>query len=345
MVISTELWLIAAAVGACALPLTMFLTGRVRKYLLSQGLLDEPGERSSHTVPTPRGAGLAVVPVTIVALGILLATGAIFAGIAGWMIIAGMAVLAMISWMDDQRGLSPLVRLIAQAGWVVLGLWTLPGDRMIFNGALPLIVDNAIVAVLWLWFVNVFNFMDGIDGLAGTETVSIGIGLILVALIQPVLFSLGSIGFVLAGVGAGFLLWNWPSARIFLGDVGSVPLGYLIGWVLMCLAVQGAWAIALILPAYYLGDATLTLFMRLRRGERIWQAHRDHFYQKAVRGGMSHRQVTMRIVFLNIALIGFAAVAAIGPEGGYVGLAGAVIFVGLRLWYFGRRLKEPGIGH
>jgi UDP-N-acetylmuramyl pentapeptide phosphotransferase/UDP-N-acetylglucosamine-1-phosphate transferase len=344
MAVGGDAWLIAAATGACALPLTMFVTGRVRRYLLSHALLDVPGERSSHSVPTPRGAGLAVVPVAILGLGALLATETVWAGIHGWLVLAGMAVLAMVSWIDDQRGLSPLIRLIAQVGWVVLGLSTLPGDRMIFQGALPPYLDGALAGLLWLWFINLFNFMDGIDGLAGSETVALGIGLAVVALLQPVLLSFGAIGLVLIGVGGGFLVWNWPPARIFLGDVGSVPLGFLIGWALLGLAVQGAWAAALILPAYYLGDATLTLLLRLRRGERVWRAHREHFYQRAVQGGLSHRRVSSLVSLLNLALIGLAAVAAVGPEGGYVGLAGAAVLTGLLLWYFARIAKGAGHG-
>jgi UDP-N-acetylmuramyl pentapeptide phosphotransferase/UDP-N-acetylglucosamine-1-phosphate transferase len=144
---------------------------------------------------------------------------------------------------------------------------------------------------------------------------------------------------VLAAAAIGFLAWNWHPARIFLGDSGSVPLGYLLGWLLLRLAGEGLWAPALILPAYYWADATLTLLKRAARGEKIWQAHRQHFYQQAVQGGASHAQVAMMIVTANLCLI----IAALWSRDHPGQALAAAFFVTaallLRLYRLGRRQR------
>src|SRR5580704_17593169 len=147
--------------------------------------------------------------------------------------------------------------------------------------------------------------MDGIDGLAGSEAAAIGAGLLLFASIgagaDPALRTLAA---VVTGAAIGFLVWNWSPAWIFFGDVGSVPLGYVLGFLLLDLAVRGFWKIALILPLYFLADATITLARRLLRGERVWEAHREHFYQQAVRRGLGHAAVVERVIAADLVLIG-----------------------------------------
>ena len=127
-----------------------------------------------------------------------------------------------------------------------------PATGLILQGTAPALVDHALAAATWLWFVNLFNFMDGIDGLSGVEGASLGLGAFLLALLGAAPAGLGPLGLALAGVSLGFLLWNWHPAKIFLGDVGSIPLGYLAGWLMLALAASGAWQVALLLPAYYL---------------------------------------------------------------------------------------------
>jgi len=135
-------------------------------------------------------------------------------------------------------------------------------------------------------------------------------------------------------VALGFLAWNWAPAKLFLGDVGSIPLGYLTGWLLLGMAGEGHWAPALILPLYYLVDATLTLLRRAARFEKIWHAHREHFYQRAVQAGLDHGGVVLRILGANLALI---ALAVLGLEWSWVAVALAFLVVGLLLWELGRR--------
>ena len=217
----------------------------------------------------------------------------------------GAALLALVSFADDVRHLPPLARLGAQAAAVALGLSFLPGTGPVFQGLLPAWLDLVLAALLWVWFVNLYNFMDGIDGLAGVETACIGLGLALLALFHREAAGAGQLGLGLAaGVAAlGFLKWNWHPARIFLGDVGSVPLGYLLGWLLLATASAGFWKAALLLPAYHLADATFTLARRAIRGARVWEAHREHLYQSLVQRGWTHDRVVRRILALNLLLI------------------------------------------
>ncbi len=248
-------------------------------YLRRKNILDHPNERSSHKVATPRGGGVIMVPVLAMAW-------VFFDPLPSYhmLIVAGMALmLAVISWMDDLRGLSALLRLLAQFAVVATTLWLAPFEGMVFQGLVPPLVDYALTAFLWVWFINLFNFMDGIDGLSGVEMLIIGVGI----LALPNMPDLTPQAASLCGVAVGFLVWNWSPAKIFLGDVGSAALGYMLGWLLLWLASSGLWAAALILPGYYLADATITLVKRAARGERIWHAHKEHFYQKPVQADLN----------------------------------------------------------
>ena len=151
--------------------------------------------------------------------------------------------------------------------------------------------------------------MDGIDGLAAAETITISLGLALLVWVKDAPADLAAPALAVCGAALAFLLWNRHPARVFLGDVGSVPLGYLIGWLLLWAALEGYWAVAVILPLYYWSDAGLTLLRRLLRGERIWQAHREHYYQRALRSGITHGRVVAEIAVCNFALIAFALLA------------------------------------
>ena len=213
------------------------------------------------------------------------------------------------------------------------GIASLPGDGLVFQGMVPAFVDHALAAAAWLWFVNLFNFMDGIDGLSGTEGASLGLGTFLLALLGAAPAWLGPLGLALAGVSLGFLLWNWHPARIFLGDVGSIPLGYLAGWLLLALAAAGAWQAALLLPAYYLADATLTLARRVLHGRRVWQAHREHFYQRVVAADWGHGRTTALIAGHNLLLVGLAVASQESSTAAAAALAAGAMLVAALLWY------------
>lgn len=293
----------ALAALILTLPASFLSVRLVLGWLRRKRIVDMPNERSSHSLPTPRGGGLAVTPVCLIGWAILLAGGRALPG-TGLALLGGAALLAL-SWIDDRKGLPPGRRLAVHLGVCALGLAAFPSDALIFQGLLPFWADRAVALLGYVWFVNLFNFMDGIDGITGTETASIAAGLALLAVLdgrdwavaQPV---------VLFAAAIGFLFWNWHPARLFLGDSGSVPLGYLLGWLLLDLAGRGHLAAALILPLYYLADATVTLVRRLSCGEKIWQAHRQHFYQKALACGRGHAAVVRVILLADLVLLALA---------------------------------------
>lgn len=295
----------AVLVPSFLLPLLAAVAGTrlVLAWLRHEQILDHPNERSSHSRPTPRGGGLAVTPVILAAWLALACLGAASED-AGqvWGAIAGAFILLVLSWFDDKDGLPARLRLGVHIVVVAAGLAAWPADQLFCQGWLPLWADRLAALGAWVWFVNLFNFMDGIDGISGVETASIGGGLAGLALLNGDPFGAG-LGLVMVGAALGFLVWNWHPAKIFLGDCGSVPIGYLLGWLLLSAAGRGHWAAALILPAYYLADATLTLGRRALRGEPLLQAHRQHFYQQAVRGGAGHARVAGLILGANVLLV------------------------------------------
>ena len=310
-------------------------TGLVTRTLRRWAILDHPNERSSHAVPTPRGGGWGILLILVPGWAMLGVAPAVLAGVAG---------LAAISWLDDRHGLPPAPRLLAQMAAVALGLWAL-GDQPIFPTWVPWALDRAVVALCWLWFINLFNFMDGIDGLAGGEAVSVALGLAVVTgAVGPVLVT-GAAGpaLVLAGAAFGFLVWNWQPAKVFMGDVGSVPVGFGLGWLLLSAASSGLWLAALVLPLYFLADATITLLRRLLAGHRVWQAHRDHFYQRAVRHGRSHAQVASRVLIVNGALIGLVLIG-LTVTGPWPALAGGAVMVGALCLRFQGGIPWQGSG-
>jgi UDP-N-acetylmuramyl pentapeptide phosphotransferase/UDP-N-acetylglucosamine-1-phosphate transferase len=292
-----------AAVAIATGLLTCVATRALIPILAHREILDRPNERSSHRVATPRGGGIAVIGSILLAWVVLAWAELVPPGVFG--IALGAVLLAAVSWLDDLRDLSPVVRLLAQAAAVAIGVFALPGPRNPF--------DLAAIGLFWIWWINLFNFMDGIDGLAGTEATAIGAGLLLFASVgagaDPTLQTLAA---AVTGAAIGFLVWNWSPARIFLGDVGSVPLGYVLGFLLLDLAARGHWKIALILPLYFLADGTITLALRLVRGERVWQAHREHFYQQAVSRGLGHASVVKRVIGADLVLIGWGWAAENG---------------------------------
>ena len=299
--------------------------------LTRAAVLDRPNERSSHTAPTPRGGGIAVVAAILLAWValVLVLTGRV--SVSFGLVLCGALLLALVSWVDDRRSLSPAVRLSAQfvAVALPLGALMLMGVAALPQIWLPHWLGAIAAAVLWLWFTNLFNFMDGIDGLAASEAAAIGTGLTVFACLGSGDPEFAALPVAIAGAASGFLVWNWAPARIFLGDVGSVPLGYLLGFLLLGFAGEGHWKIAVILPLYFVADATITLLRRFARGEQVWQAHREHFYQRAVQRGLSHAAVVCRVIAANLLLIALGWAAENG--GGIAAVAAAAVVVAVLL--------------
>ncbi|MFL9828056.1 glycosyl transferase [Rhodoplanes sp. SY1] len=247
--------------------------------LLQRYALARPNARSSHTIPTPQGGGIAVVPTTL-----LVAAGAATrSGVAPWpeeqllVVVTETAMLAVVGLIDDIRPIPPGPRLLLQAVAVAAVMATLPGPVDLLP-AIPDTVERAALGIGLLWFVNLVNFLDWIDCMTVANVVPITAGLLVLAQLGAMPPLGGMVALALLGATLGFAPFNKPVARLFLGDVVSLPIGLLIGRLLITLATSGHVAAALLLPLFYVTDATLTLLRRLARGERVWETHKTHFY-------------------------------------------------------------------
>ena len=282
--------------------------------LLKRHALAHPNARSSHRIPTPQGGGIAVIAATV---GVVVAC--FLFGVPGlggqtlWLVLAATVFIALVGATDDVRPIAVMPRLILQAVGVAIVLAALPGELRVVP-FLPYWLERALLGLAILWLVNLTNFMDGIDWMTVAEVVPLSSGLVLFGLMGALPRDATIVALALCGAMSGFAPVNRPVARIFLGDVGSLPIGLLLGWLLVVLAGAGHVAAALLLPLYYLADATITLLRRLAQGEPVLQAHRSHFYQRAIDGGFNVYQIVGRVVVLNIALIGFAATTLLTPS-------------------------------
>lgn len=312
--------------GAGALAASLAATLAALMALRRFGVLDRPNERSSHRRPVPRGGGIGFVLVIVVALAVLVAAGDAAATAA---VIGGLLLVGAISFADDLFRLPWMVRLAVQAAAIGVALTALPTEPILAAG-LPVILDRLLIGLAWLWFLNLFNFMDGIDGLAASEAALIGIGVVLLAAIAPDAGLAATEAAVIAGAALGFLAFNWPPAKLFMGDVGSASLGFILGWLLIDLAAKGYVAAALILPMVFVIDATTTVIARAIRRRPLWLAHRDHAYQAAVDRGLSHRAVVGLVVLADVAPIGLAAMADASPVLAVIAAAG--LSVSLTAW-------------
>ena len=337
------LWFWLAVTGAAAFGGGWIGTRIALDALRRRNVLDHPTDRSSHDAPTPRGGGIAIMATLVLIWGVVaIAASARPTGIA--IVLFAAIGLSALSFIDDLRGLPVITRLAAQVVAVAIGLTALPADMPVFQGLFQPTTDLLLTGLIWLWFVNLFNFMDGIDGISSVEGAAIGIGVMLVALVGGMGAEWALYGVALAGAVLGFLRWNWPPAQVFMGDVGSVGIGFLGGWLLLGLAANGQWVAALILPLYYLADATITLFRRLLRGERIWRAHRSHYYQRAVQTLGSHAAVSLGIAATNLSLVCLAVSAAAAPGSRATALTLAIAVTAGLLWYFASRTDKQGEG-
>ena len=301
-------------------------TGGLRRWLIKRNVIDYPGQKAGryvHKVPTPRGGGLAIYLVLITAWTTIVSRSPNPPIETRW-ILACSGVLAILAWIDDLGKVSPMVRLLAQIVTATIGTFLLTGPLPVFQGLLPTALDTAATVFLWVGFTNLFNFTDGIDGNAATKGIVLGLGIFALTIFEGIPSGLGELGITAAAAVFGFLVWNWHPARIFMGDVGTIPLGFLLGWLLLCLATQGQWAPALILPLIYLADSGLTYGLKIIRGEKFWRPHRDLYYQRAAQcTDTTHADVVKVILMGDIVLIGLAILAAQGMIG--LSLLGATI--------------------
>jgi UDP-N-acetylmuramyl pentapeptide phosphotransferase/UDP-N-acetylglucosamine-1-phosphate transferase len=274
--------------------------------MLARHAVAHPTARSSHSAPTPQGGGFAVLAATLIAVAGAAILSGDMANNSLWLVLAAAVLIAVVGAVDDVHSIAVVPRLFLQAASVAIVLVALP-DALRIVPAFPLWLERALIGFALLWFVNLVNFMDGIDWMTVVEVVPVTGGLVLFGAMGALPRDATVVALALGGAVVGFAPFNRPVARLFLGDVGSLPIGLLLGWLLIVFAGGGHLAAALLLPLYYLGDATITLLRRLANGEPILQAHRTHFYQRATDNGFSVSQIIGRVFLLNLALIALAA--------------------------------------
>ncbi|MGH8579195.1 MAG: MraY family glycosyltransferase [Gammaproteobacteria bacterium] len=294
------------------------ITSLVRRHTLRHFVIDIPNERSSHSAPMPRGGGLAICVVFLAAITIM--------GVSGWLPLrsvmafaTGGLLVSVIGWIDDHHSISAGWRAIVQVIAAISALWCLGGLAEIDVGIATLHLGwlGSVVGVITIvWLINLYNFMDGIDGLAGIQSVATAsMGAMLFAM--KGYWALSAVCALLAAACAGFLVWNWCPAKIFMGDVGSYFLGYTFA-VLAFLGESTAGLPALvwcILLGIFVWDATFTLLRRVFAGEAWYRPHRTHAYQRLVQLGFNHRQVAVGSLFANILFLWPLAYASVVDPG------------------------------
>jgi Fuc2NAc and GlcNAc transferase len=273
----------------------------IRSFASKLNFVDRPNDRSSHSVPTPRGGGVAIVLVFLTAICVLGAIGLLDATVLSVLAVGGGAV-AVVGLLDDRSALPARTRFIVHSTASVFAVFKLGSIPFISSGLLGVGLSYFVSAVAIAWAINLFNFMDGIDGIAASEAIFIaGVGawFNIVNLGEP---GLSAAFLYLAAATLGFLVWNWPRARIFLGDAGSGFLGFALAAIAMAASRSAAIPIQvwLILSGVFLVDATVTLLRRVLRGDRWFEAHRLHAYQHLARRWQSHLYVTLLVSAINI---------------------------------------------
>jgi UDP-N-acetylmuramyl pentapeptide phosphotransferase/UDP-N-acetylglucosamine-1-phosphate transferase len=308
----SEPFLSLVAVLAAAV-LSAGMTWAIRPVLLRHALAT-PNARSSHRVPTPQGAGIAVIAATLLVAGMLTAcAGTMMAPAIPIAVFAASLFIAIVGFADDLKSMPVATRLLLQALAVGAIIFTAPGDIRIVPPC-PVWIERGLLLLAGLWFVNLVNFMDGLDWMTVAEIVPITGAMVALGSLGEFPLSATLVAAALCGAMLGFAPFNRPVATIFLGDVGSLPIGLLLGWCLLQLAYHQQFAAALLLPMYYLLDATTTLLRRLVNREPFWAAHRSHFYQRATDNGFTVSQVVGEVFALNIGLAALAAGSIVAPS-------------------------------
>ena len=334
-------WLLPVFAG-----ISFLLTAAARRYALHNSLMDMPNARSSHSTPTPRGGGIAIVLSFLAALPLMVLLD-VLSWPAMWGLLGAGAWVAVVGFLDDHGHIPARWRLLAHfigAVWALAWMGGLP-HVVIFGCDLALGWLGYVLAAFYLvWLLNLYNFMDGIDGIASVEAISVCLGGALLyvllgestAVVAPLL---------LAVAVAGFLFWNFPPARIFMGDAGSGFLGITLG----VLSLQASWIAPqllwswLILLGVFIVDATWTLFRRLLRGDKVYEAHRSHAYQHASQQFGQHLSVTLGVAALNLLwLLPIAVWVGVGEGDGALGVLLAYApLIGLAIKYRAGSLSTP----
>jgi UDP-N-acetylmuramyl pentapeptide phosphotransferase/UDP-N-acetylglucosamine-1-phosphate transferase len=310
MIISRFLLALSALVAAATL--SAVVTWAIRPLLLRHALA-RPNARSSHRIPTPQGGGISVIAATLVVAGAIIACAGTTDLKVPVAIFVASLFIAIVGFADDVKSIDVLPRLLLQAAAVAAIIFTSSGDLRIVP-ACPLWIERGLLLLAGLWFVNLVNFMDGLDLMTVAEVVPITAAMVTLGTSADFPASATLVAAALCGAMLGFAPFNRPVAKIFLGDVGSLPIGLILGWCLLQLALDGHFAAALLLPMYYLFDATATLLRRMARREPFWAAHRSHFYQRATDNGFSVWRVVREVFALNVVLAALAIGSVVAPS-------------------------------
>ncbi|SDJ73649.1 MULTISPECIES: MraY family glycosyltransferase [Bradyrhizobium] len=319
-----------------ALLLSSAFTMAIRPLMLRH-VVAKPNARSSHRTPTPQGAGIAVIAATLIVAGAVTALAGTSAMKIPAIVFAATLFIAAIGLADDVHSIPVLPRLLLQAASVAAIVFSAPENLRIVDAA-PLWIERGLVLLAGLWFVNLVNFMDGLDLMTAAEAVPISAAIALLGWLGEVPASTTIVAAALCGALLGFTPFNRPVAKIFLGDVGSLPIGLLLGWCLAQLAWHQQLAACVLLPLYYLTDATLTLARRMIRHEPFWAAHRSHYYQRATDNGFTVWQVVSHVFALNVVLaaLAIASTRLQSPVAVILLLAAGALAVVLTLYRFSR---------
>jgi len=313
--------------------ISFILTYFIRQFALKYKLIDVPNERSSHNVPTPKGGGVAIVISWFLGITVLFFMGYVEDSLY-FALLSGI-ILSVVSLIDDFINVKPFIRLIFQFITVIIAFYFLNGLRPFIIPELSLnnlYVIYPIVIIGMVWFINLFNFMDGVDGFASTEAI----------LISLVIFVLSGniINLVLIGCIAGFLFWNWPKAKIFMGDVGSTQLGFIL--VILGVYFHNKLEFSILnwimLSSPFWFDATFTLYRRWRNKEKLSQAHRKHAYQRIVQAGFSHQKVNFYLIGINITLF---VIILVYREFGFMKVP--LFILSLLIYYFLTRIIDKKV--
>ncbi len=332
---------LALATGASTWFITRWAAGLPRRHVAPFDSNQHPSDDGA----APEGGTIGVLAV---ALPLMAAIIWLFepTNPVPWAAIGAALALTVAAGVVDKRGVHVLVKLGLQGLAVAAVLALLPGKFLVFQGLVPLVFDRIMTGLAWIWFINQFALMDGIDGLTGTEIIAIGAGVFTIAALigaqgGGAASLVGLSGLVLAASAGGFLILNWYPARVRLSEGGTLALGFLTGWLLITLATWGYWVAALILPAYYLADTTITLALGAKRGRSAGAVRGEYFYQRAVARGWSPGRVARLIAGGNVMLIILAAVSTqvISITGDVLCLTGGGTVVALMLHWLAR--AEP----
>lgn len=311
-------------------------------FLKQKKILDTPKERSNHSNPMPRGAGFIIIPIITVSIFIYIYFDLL--DLQPWISICFLTlVLFLTSSYDDLYNLPSSVRLGIQTICVIIALYSVDSEVLEFaknieknisffsNFTLLIILLKMFLILIWLWILNLFNFMDGMDGLTSSQVCTFSIGMIFLSVYTNFSIQFSYIGVILLAPFIGFFYWNKPPAKIFLGDSGSIPIGFLIGGVITFSLIKFKdFTPLIILILFHFFDSSLTLLIRLVKRKNIFKAHSEHFYQLKLRNGYTHSAVLRRINLVNFILIFFSLLY--DKHSTLIVISSILMVVGLLFW-------------